>query len=92
MTIIGRKRGRNLHVLSETRHSLQAAPPADDLALAFEFARAEKSAATRRAYRSDFEVFRRWCQERRLSALPANPATLAAFIASDVLAPSFYNS
>lgn len=41
-----------------------------DLKEAFEFAQAAKSAATRRAYRSDFEIFRSWCEGRRLNPPP----------------------
>ena len=37
------------------------------------YARAEKAAATRRAYRSDFELFRAWCETKRVPALPAAP-------------------
>ncbi len=48
---------------------------------AVDFARAEKSTATRRAYRSDFEIFRTWCGTKRLSPLPASPETVAAFLA-----------
>jgi len=47
------------------------------------FARAEKSHSTRRAYRSDFLAFRKWCENRKLSALPITPATLATFLASE---------
>jgi site-specific recombinase XerD len=47
------------------------------------YARAEKSEATRRAYRSDFELFRSWCETRRVPALPAAPETVAAFLAAE---------
>jgi hypothetical protein len=67
MTIIGRKRGSKLPVLSETRHPPLATPLADELDLALQFARAEKSPTTRRAYRSDFDSFRKWCAARRLN-------------------------
>ena len=30
------------------------------------YARAEKSEATRRAYRSDFALFRSWCETKRV--------------------------
>jgi site-specific recombinase XerD len=83
MTLIGGKTGTKLPTPSETKHHLHAAPPADELALALQFARAEKSASTRRAYRSDFDAFRKWCEARNLSALPAAPTTLAAFIATE---------
>jgi hypothetical protein len=42
--------------------------PAAEIAAATEYARAEKATATRRAYRSDFEIYRAWCAERRASA------------------------
>jgi len=83
MTLIGGNTGTKLPAPSATKHHLHAAPPPDELALALEFARAEKSASTRRAYRSDFEAFRKWCEARNLSALPAAPNTLAAFIATE---------
>jgi site-specific recombinase XerD len=47
------------------------------------YARAEKSAATRRAYRSDFQLFRAWCETKQISALPAQPETVAAFLAAE---------
>ncbi len=50
---------------------------------AADLARAEKSAATQRAYKSDFAIFSAWCAEQGLSALPAEPATVAAFIAAE---------
>jgi site-specific recombinase XerD len=51
---------------------------------AIEYARASRSAATRRAYRSDFEIFRLWCEARRLCPLPASAEVVAAFLAFDV--------
>jgi hypothetical protein len=50
--------------------------PAREVAAAAGYARAEKAAATRRAYRTDFEIFRAWCTERRISALPASATGL----------------
>ena len=41
---------------------------------------------TRRAIRSDFGIFDAWCRARPLPALPAAPATLAAFV--DAMAAS----
>jgi site-specific recombinase XerD len=83
MPIIGAKDGTKLPTRSETRDPPLAEPPADELALALKFARAEKSDASQRAYRSDFQLFRRWCDARHLSPLPATPATLAAFLACE---------
>jgi len=83
MTIIGTNTGTQLPARSEPRHPPLAAPLADEFALALQFARAEKSPATRRAYCSDYESFRKWCAARRLNALPATPFTLATFIATE---------
>jgi site-specific recombinase XerD len=57
---------------------------APDLTRAAEWAREEKAAATRRAYRSDFRIFQGWCRERGVSALPASAEAVAAFLAHDV--------
>ena len=58
-------------------------PPAhaSELDDAFDFARLATAAATRRAYRSDFDIFRAWCDARRVCALPCSPETVAAFLA-----------
>ncbi len=50
------------------------------------FAEAEKSAASRRAYRSDFRVFSTWCQARGATPIPAAPALVAAFLAAQAKA------
>jgi site-specific recombinase XerC len=65
--------------------AVEAVPalPAADFELAKDFARAEKAAATRKAYRSDFDLFCTWCEGRRVSALPAAPETVAAFLAAE---------
>jgi site-specific recombinase XerC len=52
-----------------------------DLMQAMKFARAEKAPATRRAYRSDFAAFQSWCEVKGLAGLPAEPETIAAFLA-----------
>jgi len=46
------------------------------------YARAARSAATRRAYDSDWAIFTAWCAVHRLDALPATPEVVAVF-ASD---------
>lgn len=48
------------------------------------YARAEKAATTRRAYASDFAAFSAWCasQEAAPIPLPAEPTTIAAYLAS----------
>jgi hypothetical protein len=50
---------------------------------AADLARAEKAPATKRAYASDFAIFRVWCAEQGLCPLPAEPAAVAAFIAAE---------
>lgn len=55
--------------------------PSAELESAATYAQAEKATATRRAYKSDFQIFTAWCGERAASALPAAPATVAAFLA-----------
>jgi site-specific recombinase XerD len=57
--------------------------PAADLEAAKDFARAAKAPATRRAYQTDFAQFTAWCGERHVSALPAVPETVAAFLAAE---------
>ena len=57
---------------------------APDLAKAAVLARQEKAMATRRAYASDVAIFGRWCTARGVSALPAMPETVAAFLACEV--------
>ena len=47
------------------------------------YARAEKAAATRRAYHSDFAIFQSWCEAKRVPALPAAPDVVAAFLAAE---------
>lgn len=38
--------------------------------------------ATRRAYASDWRIFEQWCASRALTALPACPETVSAFLAA----------
>src|SRR5262245_49771353 len=54
-----------------------------DMLQALKYARAEKAPATRRAYRSDFDLFRTWCEGKGLAGLPAQPETIAAYLASE---------
>jgi site-specific recombinase XerD len=56
---------------------------APELERAGELAQEEKSAATRRAYGSDFAIFRAWCHRGGANPLPALPATVAAFLAHE---------
>jgi hypothetical protein len=55
--------------------------PAAEIEAAADYAKAEKAAATRRAYKTDFAIFEAWCSERLISALPAVPESLCAFLA-----------
>jgi site-specific recombinase XerD len=57
--------------------------PVEDLDRAANFARQDKSPATRAAYRSDFAAFCRWCLVRGVASLPATPETVAAYLASE---------
>jgi site-specific recombinase XerD len=62
--------------------SRAALPALDaDLEQAVSYARAEKASATRRAYHSDFTPFESWCAEKGVAAMPAEPETVAAFLA-----------
>ena len=53
-----------------------------DLTAAVDLAKAEKAASTRKAYGTDFRIFKAWCEERCVSALPAAPETVAAYLAA----------
>lgn len=58
-----------------------AVMPAPDSVQAY--ALAEKADATRRAYRSDFEMFGAWCRARRnVEPLGTSPDTVAAYLAA----------
>jgi Phage integrase, N-terminal SAM-like domain len=54
----------------------------DPLARAADYAAAEKSDATRRAYWSDFLHFAAWCEHAGREALPASIETAAAYLAA----------
>jgi site-specific recombinase XerD len=56
---------------------------APDLAAAVDLAKAEKAPSTRKAYASDFGIFKAWCEAKGASALPAEPETVASFLASE---------
>jgi site-specific recombinase XerD len=57
-----------------------------DLAAAVNYAKAEKSPATRKAYATDFRLFKAWCDRKGAQALPAAPETVAAFLAAEAAA------
>ena len=52
-----------------------------ELELASDFAKASKSAATLKAYRTDFSIFEAWCRGRGLNALLARCKAVVAFFA-----------
>jgi site-specific recombinase XerD len=45
------------------------------------YVNASKAPATLRAYRTDWWLFVAWCEQRGLVALPAEPGTVAAYVA-----------
>ena len=47
-----------------------------------DFARASRSEATRKAYRSDWAHFAAWCEEHGVAARPATPMTVALYATS----------
>jgi site-specific recombinase XerD len=55
--------------------------PPTPLEQAREFARRSKAESTLRGYRSDWRDFCGWCETHSVSALPASPETVAAYIA-----------
>jgi len=65
--------------------SLPASADAE-LKAALSFAEQEKSASTRRVYRSDWQIFIAWCSARGLEPLPATPETVARFLSSEATA------
>ncbi|HQT39641.1 MAG TPA: site-specific integrase [Acidocella sp.] len=52
-----------------------------EMQAAINFALAEKSPATRRAYQSDFKQFEAYCARRDLTPVPATTSTAAAYLA-----------
>ena len=54
---------------------------AEALAAARGYAERSLSESTRRGYARDLAAFRAWCTARRVTALPAEPQTLAAYLA-----------
>jgi integrase len=66
--------------------SIPASLAEAELDAALAFAEQEKSAATRRAYRSDWQIFTTWCHARDLEPLPAAPEVVARFLSSQATA------
>ena len=55
--------------------------PSPAISAAEDFARASRSEATRRAYRSDWSHFTAWCADHGAIFLPAAPGAVAAYLA-----------
>jgi site-specific recombinase XerC len=70
-----------LTAVSDGSNLLAALGP--DLTAAVDLAKAEKAASTRKAYGTDFRLFRDWCEARGVSALAAAPETVAAYLAAN---------
>ena len=64
-----------------------ATPPAAaferELDRAEGYAQSALAPSTRRAYEQDWRLFATWCAERRVVAIPAQPASVAAFLAAE---------
>jgi site-specific recombinase XerD len=69
-----------LTVVSDASNVPAALGP--DLAAAIDLAKAEKAPSTRKAYGTDFRIFKAWCEARGVAALPAAPETVAAYLAA----------
>jgi site-specific recombinase XerD len=54
-----------------------------DFAAAVDLAKAEKALSTRKAYGTDFRLFKVYCDAKGVSALPASPETVAAYLAAE---------
>ena len=66
-----------------TSQKVPVASIEDALEAATDYAKASRSAATWRAYESDWQIFQTWCEVVGLRALPATPHTVALFIAAE---------
>src|SRR5258705_10680386 len=53
-----------------------------DFAAAVDLAKAEKAASTRKAYGTDFRIFKAWCDAKGVASLPAAPETVASYLAA----------
>jgi site-specific recombinase XerD len=84
---VAQRHSRYLAVSEERLPALVPPPPAAalqrELRLAERYAESALAPATRRAYERDWLTFARWCAERGLRAIPAAPATVAAFLAAE---------
>lgn len=67
-------------VVAEARQPLIAGLARDDHERVARYMERASSAATLRAYRSDWAIFETWCAGRALAPLPATPIVVAAFL------------
>jgi hypothetical protein len=78
--VVGLKRKvANWHYPGTSRR--RAAPPPQIRWSAADYAAAEKSDASRRVYKLDFNHFRSWYRSLGCTALPASVGTVAAYLA-----------
>jgi len=70
------------HTLTLPERPVLAPSGTDALEAARNYARQAHAEATRRAYRSDWQDFSTWCRIAGFVALPAMPATVAAYLAA----------
>jgi site-specific recombinase XerD len=68
---------------AKRRPTLPAVSLNEAVAAATGYAKASRSAATWRAYESDWKAFQGWCRAVSLDALPATPHTVALFLAAE---------
>lgn len=57
--------------------------PTHEIEAARRYIEAEKAAASRKAYRTDWGIFTTWATARQLEALPAHPETVSLFLAAE---------
>jgi hypothetical protein len=86
----GQRKRHSRYLTMSDRH-LPAPRSAATPAAAFEreldraerYAQSALAPSTRRAYEQDWLLFAAWCAERRVVAIPAHPASVAAFLAAE---------
>jgi len=69
--------------LPAPRPAPSPAPIERELGRAAAYAQSALAPATRRAYESDWRAFADWCAPRGLTPIPATPAAVTAFLASE---------
>ena len=55
--------------------------------LANQYAKNARAKSTEKSYRSDWQDFEQWCTAKRLVALPADPCTVACYLADRAAQP-----